>query len=95
MFMWTLEQCIAQSHFCDAKRYIAAEYFDKESLINSLPTTDSIQIQSELGFAEMYLNDTNVEKEIRTIEVSSFVKQSGYDNRSESKISGTAKGNGK
>jgi cytidylate kinase len=28
---------------------------------------------------------------IRTIEVSSFVKQSGYDNRSESKISGTAK----
>jgi hypothetical protein len=43
----------------------------------------------------MYLNDTNVEKEIRTIEVSSFVKQSGYDNRSESKISGTAKGNGK
>jgi hypothetical protein len=37
---------------------------------------------------------TNVEKEIRTIEVSSFV-QSGYDNRSESKISGTTKGNGK
>jgi cytidylate kinase len=28
-----------------------------------------------LGFAEMYLNDTNVEKEIRTIEVSSFVSK--------------------
>jgi len=28
-----------------------------------------------LGFAEMYLNDVNVEKEIRTIEVSSFVSR--------------------
>jgi cytidylate kinase len=62
--------------FAMQRGYIAAEYFDKESLINSLPT---IRIQfrynPELGFAEMYLNDTNVEKEIRTIEVSSFVSK--------------------
>lgn len=56
--------------------YIAAENFDKESLINSL---DKIRLQFRynpaLGFAEMYLNDVNVEKEIRTIEVSSFVSK--------------------
>ena len=28
---------------------------------------------SELGFAEMYLNDSNIEKDIRTLEVSNFV----------------------
>jgi cytidylate kinase len=32
--------------FAMQRGYIAAEYFDKESLINSLPTMDSIQIQS-------------------------------------------------
>jgi cytidylate kinase len=53
--------------------YIAAEYFDKESLIVYLQSANSDN--TELGFAEMYLNDTNVEKEIRTIEVSSFVSK--------------------
>ena len=56
--------------------YIGAENFDKESLIDSLPV---IRLQFKynpgLGFAEMYLNDVNVEKEIRTIEVSSFVSK--------------------
>jgi cytidylate kinase len=56
--------------------YIAAENFDKESLINSL-TAIRLQFRynPELGFGEMYLNDVNVEKEIRTIEVSSFVSK--------------------
>jgi hypothetical protein len=39
---------------CDAKGYIAAEYFDKESLINSLPV---IRFNSDTipnWFAEMY-----------------------------------------
>jgi cytidylate kinase len=61
--------------FAMQRGYIAAEYFDKESLINSLPT---IRIQfryNRIGLCEMYLNDTNVEKEIRTIEVSSFVSK--------------------
>jgi hypothetical protein len=43
MFMDT-EQCIAQSHYLRCKEGIAAEYFDKESLINSLPT---IRINSD------------------------------------------------
>lgn len=56
--------------------FINAEFFDKESLINSL---SSIKLQfkfnADIGFAEMYLNDVNVETEIRTIEVSSFVSK--------------------
>ena len=33
------------------------------------------KFNSDLGFAEMYLNGINVEKEIRTIEVSNFVSK--------------------
>jgi cytidylate kinase len=53
---------------------IGTDFLDKEKLINSLPTIKlSFKFNSELGFAEMYLNDINVETEIRTLEVSSFV----------------------
>ena len=66
----------AVAFFAMQHGYISKDYFDKELLIQSL---DSIKIQfkynSELAYAEMYLNDQNVEKEIRTIEVSSFVSR--------------------
>ena len=53
---------------------IGIEFLDKEKLVNSLPTIKlSFKFNTELGFAEMYLNDVNVETEIRTLEVSSFV----------------------
>lgn len=56
--------------------YISNEFFDKETLINSLPNIKlHFEFNPNLGFAEMYLNDVNVEKEIRTIEVSSFVSK--------------------
>jgi cytidylate kinase len=56
--------------------YINADFFDKESLINSLPSIRlQFQFNADLGFAEMYLNDENVEKQIRTIEVSNFVSK--------------------
>lgn len=56
--------------------YISKEYFDKETLINSLPSIKlHFEFNDELGFGEMYLNNVNVEKEIRTIEVSSFVSK--------------------
>ena len=56
--------------------YISNEYFDKDTLINSLPFIKlHFQFNTELGFAEMYLNDVNVEKEIRTLEVSNFVSK--------------------
>ncbi|WP_016990065.1 (d)CMP kinase [Flavobacterium sp. ACAM 123] len=55
---------------------IGNEYFDKEALVNSLPTIRlQFRYNPEMGFAEMYLNDTNVEKDIRNIEVSSFVSK--------------------
>ena len=56
--------------------YINAESFDKQTLINSLPNIKlQFKFNAELGFGEMYLNDVNVETEIRTIEVSSFVSK--------------------
>jgi CMP/dCMP kinase len=56
--------------------YISKDFFDKETLINSLPSIKlHFEFNAELGFAEMYLNNVNVEKEIRTIEVSSFVSK--------------------
>lgn len=54
--------------------YIDTDFFDKESLIHGLPfITLHFKFNPEVGFAEMYLNDTNVEKEIRTIAVSNLV----------------------
>ena len=56
--------------------YIAVDFFDKQSLINSLPFINlQFKFNADLGFAEMYLNDVNVETEIRTIEVSNFVSK--------------------
>jgi cytidylate kinase len=56
--------------------YISKDYFDKQSLINSL---SAIKIKFifnvDLGFAETYLDGENVEKQIRTLEVSEFVSQ--------------------
>ncbi|MEC4048862.1 (d)CMP kinase [Flavobacterium sp. SUN046] len=56
--------------------YITKEYFDVDSLNNSLEFIKlHFEFNANLGFAEMYLNDRNVEKEIRTIEVSNFVSK--------------------
>lgn len=56
--------------------YIGSEFFDKESLIRSLPSVRlQFKFNADMGFAEMYLNDVNVERQIRTIEVSSFVSK--------------------
>ena len=66
----------AVTFFAMQNGYISEQFFDKQTLINSL---SSIKLQfhynSELGFAEMYLNEVNVENEIRTIEVSNFVSK--------------------
>lgn len=56
--------------------YISKDFLDKENLVNSLPSIKlHFQFNADLGFAEMYLNEVNVEKEIRTIAVSSFVSK--------------------
>ena len=62
--------------FAMQKEYIGKEFFDIQSLINSLPFIKLVfKFNPDLGFAEMYLNDVNVEKEIRTIEVSNYVSK--------------------
>jgi cytidylate kinase len=56
--------------------FISVNSLDKIGLINSLKNIIlEFKFNSDLGFAEMYLNGQNVEKEIRTIEVSGFVSK--------------------
>ena len=56
--------------------YINKDFFDKQLLINNLPFVKlEFKFNSDLGFSEMYLNGVNVEKEIRTIEVSNYVSK--------------------
>jgi len=50
--------------------------FNSEALIYQLSNINiSFKYNKALGFAEVYLNDINIEKQIRTLEVSSFVSQ--------------------
>ncbi|SDH95153.1 cytidylate kinase [Flavobacterium omnivorum] len=66
----------AVTFFAMQNGYINVESFDKQTLINSLPNIKlQFKFNADLGFAEMYLNDVNVETEIRTIEVSNFVSK--------------------
>lgn len=56
--------------------FIGKDGFDKAGLITSLDHIKlNFQFNQELGFAEVHLNGVNVEKDIRTLEVSSFVSQ--------------------
>ena len=56
--------------------YVSENHLDKESLIKALPTINlQFHFNETLGFAEMYVNRTNVEKEIRTLDVSRCVSQ--------------------
>jgi cytidylate kinase len=55
---------------------ISFSYFDSKKLISYLPKIKLKFIFNDaLGFAEVYLNDENVENEIRTLKVSQFVSQ--------------------
>ena len=66
----------AVAYFAMKNGFIKSDFFDKEGLIESLSKIKlHFQFNPELGFAEMYLNDVNVEKEIRTIEVSNYVSK--------------------
>jgi cytidylate kinase len=62
--------------FAMEKGYINKEFFNTQALINDLP---AIRLQFKynevLAFAEMFLNDENVENTIRTLEVSQYVSR--------------------
>lgn len=66
----------AVTYYAMQQNLITTTTFDKELLIESLK---NIKLQfvfnPEIGYAEMYLNNENVERQIRTIEVSQFVSR--------------------
>lgn len=62
--------------FAMQNNLISVDSFDKVKLLTKLKNIVlEFKFNTELGFAEMYLNGENVEKAIRTIEVSSFVSK--------------------
>jgi cytidylate kinase len=66
----------AVAFFAMQNGYIGKDFFDIDALINSLPFIKLVfKFNPDLGFAEMYLNETNVEQEIRTLEVSNYVSK--------------------
>ena len=66
----------AVSLFAKQNNFVGNDFLDKEGLISNLQEVSlSFKFNSNLGFAEMYLNDKNVEREIRTLEVSQLVSK--------------------
>ncbi len=66
----------AVAYFAMQKNIISPAGFDSAALIALLPSIQlSFQFNDVLGFAEMYLNNENVETQIRTIEVSNYVSK--------------------
>lgn len=58
------------------EKLIEKDFFEVEKLVTQLHAINIyFKYNEELGYAEVYLNNKNVEKEIRTLEVSSFVSQ--------------------
>ncbi len=56
--------------------FINDSKFEVNKFVGQLPNVKiSFKFNNDLGFAEVYLNDINVEKEIRTLKVSSFVSK--------------------
>ncbi len=62
--------------FALQKKFISESHFNKIALINSLEDI-SIEFRNDdtISVVEMYLNDKNVEREIRTFQVSEYVSQ--------------------
>jgi cytidylate kinase len=56
--------------------FIDENHFNIEGLVSQLHNIQiSFVFNQDLGFAEVYLNGNNIEKQIRTLEVSSFVSK--------------------
>lgn len=66
----------AVAFFAMQNELVSEDFLDKEGLIKKLSEIKlHFQFNAALGFAEMFLNDVNVENEIRTIEVSRLVSK--------------------
>jgi len=66
----------AVSLFAKNNQLVGKAFLNKEGLISCLANVSlSFKFNKELGFAEMFLNNKNVEKEIRTLEISQLVSK--------------------
>lgn len=66
----------AVTYFAMQNHLVEEDFLNKEGLIQKLPEIKlHFQFNPELGFAEMFLNNVNVEMQIRTIEVSRLVSK--------------------
>lgn len=66
----------AVTYYAMINGLIDNEHFNSEKLISKLESVViNFVFNKDLGFAEMYLNGVNIEKEIRTLEVSNFVSK--------------------
>ncbi|TXD45771.1 (d)CMP kinase [Polaribacter sp. IC073] len=62
--------------YAKQNNFVGKDFLDKEQLISSLKNVSlSFCFNADLGFAEMFLNGINVEKEIRTLEISQLVSK--------------------
>ena len=62
--------------FALQNNFIGNDFLNKNALLDQLENINlSFKYNENLGFSEIYLNDNNVEKEIRTLEVSNFVSR--------------------
>jgi cytidylate kinase len=66
----------AITYYAMQNGFIDRNHFNVEGLVAHLSDIKiSFKFNEALGFAEVYLNDVNIEKEIRTLEVSGFVSK--------------------
>ena len=66
----------AVAYFAMQHHLVSEMHLDKSGLIAELPNINlRFQFNPTLGFAEMYLNNENIETQIRTIEVSKMVSK--------------------
>jgi len=64
----------AVTYFALEHKFIGDGFFNSQALINQLDHINiSFKFNEDLGFAEVYLNGENIEDDIRTLEVSSYV----------------------
>jgi cytidylate kinase len=66
----------AVGYYAMQNGFIDSNHFNIKGLVANLSDIKiSFTFNKALGFAEVYLNDVNIEKEIRTLEVSAFVSK--------------------
>lgn len=66
----------AVTYFAMTHDLISDKHFDVLGLVSKLNEIHiSFSFNAQVGFAEVYLNEANIEKEIRTLEVSSHVSK--------------------